>query len=441
LRLRYFLITSIVLLFVSLFSLWAHNYTASKDQVTNIVTILKQTATTLQQIDWANSSGNDLQRIEFILKEELGDSQLNRFFIMRDQAGQVFYKSDLVSILKLEDIATSPTLLHVIKNDSEIRVYNITDQRFPDKILQVGLIHPNSFGKEFTKISLLTLFFSIGALGILSSWLLSGVLFSPIKEVGAFLSSATIALDRRGVLPSVPQELFTFLGKKDELRLLTENLNSLLNKINQNYKTSRLWGAQMAHELKTPLSQLLLHIESTSDVSSPATQKSFAYIYSIKNTIDAFLDWAELENSGHSQQKYEDIPVPLAVRGVVSMLTTEEKERIQLHITEELVVHANINHLSQIVSNLLSNALKYSDGKINIEISRSAIRILDHGQGIPYEVLEKIGDPFNFGNSKLQKKGHGLGLAWVKTICNLYGWKLNIESNDRGTKTSIKFSK
>lgn len=428
------------MIFVSLFSLWAHNYIANKDQITNLMTILKQTAITLQQIDWANPNRNDLQRIEYILNEELGDSKLNRFFILRDRDGKVIYKSGLVSILSLEDIATTPTQLRILKDGSDIRVYNINDGRFPDRVLQVGLIHHTSIGSGFTNFSLLILFFSIGALGVLSSWLLSGVLFSPISKVGRFLSTAAIALDRRGILPNVPKELFTYLGKKDELRLLTEDLNSLLNKINQNYKTSRLWAAQMAHELKTPLSQLLLHIESTSDVNSPATQKSFAYIYSIKNTINA-LDWAELENSGNSQQKHEDIPVPLTVRGIVSMLSQDEKARIQLNTTAELVVHGNTHHLSQIVLNLLSNSLKYSHENVIIDISDTSLKIVDRGPGIPNDVFEKMGDPFNFGNSKLEKKGHGLGLAWVKTICNLYGWKLNIDSTDKGTTVIIDFSK
>lgn len=440
-RLRYFLITTVVVLSVSLFSLWAHNYLAQKDESSNITAILRQTAVTLRQIDWANPNRNDLQRIEYILAEELGENELNRFFILRDAESNIIYKSRIVSLLSLDGIATSPIWIRVNKSDAEMLVYNLTDERFPNRILQVGLITQTGKNNSFTNFTLFILFFSIGALGIFSSWLLSGVLFSPISKVGRFLNASTNALDKRGLLPNVPKELFAYLGKKDELRMLTEDLDSLLNKINTNYKTSRLWAAQMAHELKTPLSQLLLHLETTSDMNDPAVQKSVAYVYGIKNTINTFLDWAELQNSGQTQQKPVDIDVAVAIRGLVSMMSQADRERIRIVIESNFSVSANANHFGQLVQNLISNALKYSQKEVSVEISGGSIKVVDTGTGIPHEVLEKIGDPFNFGNSKLQKKGHGLGLAWIKTICGLYGWKTHFYSSEKGTTITIEFTK
>lgn len=438
-RYRYFAITTIVLIFVSLFSLSAHNYLAGRDADLNTDLLLKQTGETLFQTDWANPA-RDFQRVESILSQELGSPQINRFFILKDASGNILYKSYLVSMIGLENIATFPEWLYLIKDDWRIRVYNITDHRFPDRILQVGLIADINKAGKFNDFSLVILFFSIGALGVLSSWLLSNILFSPISKVGIFLNTATEALDKRGVLPNVPKGLFMYLGAKDELRLLTEDLDSLLNKINTNYKTSRLWASQMAHELKTPLSQLLLHIEATTPENDPNAQKSFHYIKQIKYTINAFLDWAELENNSQIETT-DKVNTKEQLETIISLIEPENKERIRLLATTDFTISCNQQHFVQLAQNLISNALKYSEKHIDITLAPYFLKIQDYGPGIPQEVLEKVGDPFNFGNSKMQKKGHGLGLAWIKTICSLHDWNLQIQSTSAGTICTVEFLK
>ncbi len=438
-RLRYFAITTIVVFIVSLFSLSAHNFLAQQDSQSNTDLLLKQTSETLMHADWANPE-RELQRLESILAQEMGSSEINRFFILKDSEGKVIYKSRMAALAGLETIATFPEWQRIIKDDWHIRVLNLTDPRFPTRILQVGLITNQEKSNRFNDFTLVILFMSIGALGILSSWLLANMLFSPISKVGQFLNTATEALDKRGILPNVPKDFFKFLGKKDELRMLTEDLDSLLNKINTNYKTSRLWASQMAHELKTPLSQLLLHIEATSPENHPNTQKSYAYISRINNTINAFLDWAELENNSQSRSD-EKVDVSEQLKMTISMIEPENRSRIVLQEDDKPKIHCNPQHFVQVLQNLLSNAFKYSEGPVTIILTNFSLTVVDQGPGIPVEVIEKVGDPFNFGNSKMQKKGHGLGLAWVMTICSLYDWKLNVQPTTHGTRVSVEFSK
>lgn len=440
-RVRYFLITTFVILLVSVFSLSVHNYLAAKDQSSNTEALLRQTAATITNADWANPERTDLQRVETILSEELGDTEINRFFILREKSGKILYKSRMVSLLKLESTPLFPKWVLILKDDLQIRVYNLSHARFPDRLLQVGLITTSDTSGHFSKLTMAILFLSIGGLGILSSWLLASVMFSPISKVGQFLSTATDALDKRGYLPTVPKELFFYLGKQDELRRLTEDLDSLLNKINHNYKTSRLWAAQMAHELKTPLSQLLLHLESTSKENDPALQKSYLYIETIKNTINSFLDWAELESSLSSDKNWEDVDVTTCLKMIIAMYEPEMKNRIVLRGNAPLIVRCNIHHLQQLLQNIVSNSLKYSKDQVQVEITAVALKIKDNGPGISADVMEKMGDPFNFGNSQMQKKGHGLGLAWIKTICHRYNWELKIETSDKGTDFTVVFLK
>jgi signal transduction histidine kinase len=60
----------------------------------------------------------------------------------------------------------------------------------------------------------------------------------------------------------------------------------------------------------------------------------------------------------------------------------------------------------------------------------NALEIEDRGPGIPRDVAERIGQPFNYGHKGTG--GFGLGLAWVSTICHKYGWTLSFRAANAG---------
>ncbi|MNT94166.1 Sporulation kinase A [compost metagenome] len=86
------------------------------------------------------------------------------------------------------------------------------------------------------------------------------------------------------------------------------------------------------------------------------------------------------------------------------------------------------------------NALKYSTGTVRLSFTNQQVSITDEGSGIPQDVLDRVGSPFNKGPStSLGETGSGLGLAWVKTIVDLYSWKMKIDSTSQGTRIEIYF--
>lgn len=422
-----------------------HNHLSEKNQKSTIDNLLKQIAITFINTDLGNPKRNELERIDSITNYEFGDN-LNRFFMLKDDLGKTIYKSRTVDILKLEGTPISPEWISLGTETSQIRIYNIRNPNHPNRVLQVGLVFSKEDNFNFSHLTLIFLFLCVAALGVLSSWLLSSFMFSPISKVGDFLTKASLALDNRGTLPNVPKKLFFSSKDSDELGKLTKDLDTLINKINSNYKISRLWAAQMAHELKTPLSQLLLHIESTAQGNDTNTKKSFVYIERIKNTINTFLNWAELESSANSTQKLEAVSVTKCLRHLIELMPEETKKNIVLNVAEDLLdteptVMCNAEHLAQLAQNMISNALKYSEGKVTVAIYQDFFSVQDEGCGLPPEVLEKMGEPFNFGNSQSEKRGHGLGLAWIKTICHIYGWQLHTISSPKGTLLKVLFDK
>ncbi|MCB9073532.1 MAG: HAMP domain-containing histidine kinase [Bdellovibrionaceae bacterium] len=405
----------------------------------NIDFRLLQTASVLRKFKWNDPQRMETQKVEEVIYSVLGPDEVDKFFIVRSADGRILLKNKTTDLLRLSELRTDPKWLNVVVNETPIRVLNLHLPENDGKILQVGMIVKDE-NSNYSHFYLTLLFLSIGALGFLSSWLLSGLLFSPINQLGQFLSSTAKTLDNRKSLPGVPGKFYQGFNKNDELKTLANNLDTLLNKINNNNKMSRLWAAQMAHELKTPLTQLMLHLENQSELRHIDHEKSFRYIHNIKNIINSFLDWAELENSSAPSQHASLVPIKEVLVNAIDSLTEDTKQRVHLEVTTDLSLPCNVNHLAQLIQNLISNALKYSQGQVEILVNSTSMIVSDHGSGFPENVIKHLGEPFNFGNSATPYKGHGLGLAWVKTICHLYHWRLDIDSTTSGTRITVDFS-
>lgn len=99
---------------------------------------------------------------------------------------------------------------------------------------------------------------------------------------------------------------------------------------------------------------------------------------------------------------------------------------------ENLTIQADRTHLSNILNNLIDNAVKYSPDEARIEITAmsNAITVTDHGMGIPADKLPHIYDKFYRvpTGDRHDVKGYGLGLFYVKTMVEKHGWTIHAES-------------
>ena len=107
---------------------------------------------------------------------------------------------------------------------------------------------------------------------------------------------------------------------------------------------------------------------------------------------------------------------------------------------EGLTIQADRAHLSNILNNLIDNAIKYSSDEARVEIAATAaaISVTDHGMGIAPDKLPHIYDKFYrvpTGNLH-DVKGYGLGLFYVKTMVEKHGWSIDVSST-RGEGTTF----
>lgn len=445
LRSRFFALILIVVLLVLGSSIFLYSILLRRERLASIDQQVRETAAAL-----VDSELGDLRKIDFdeadnIISEELGVSRIGKFFVIRNSKGDVIFESSSAGLLPTQ-APQSGTWFELSRNGKFIRGLNLKLARIPDRTLQVGLmldesiVYPNYFSRTSLIFAVFVFLFSMAV-----SFFLASLLMKPIAKLGTFLTDVAEASRKQALLPTVPEEILADpkMDARDEFERVVAGLNALIHKINKNYQFSRLWAYQMAHELKTPLSIARMEIEKIQKKHSwPASE--FASFESenrkISDTINAFLGWAELENS--SQQKYLYMNRLGEITAQIVHRLDEAGNRIQLEIGEESSVLSNPHHLEQLILNLIQNSLVHSppETPVKVRVSNLELIVEDQGGGIPKEVLERLGEPFNRRHTQQKtERGHGLGLAWIMSICRLYNWEIKFSNEGVGTKARVYF--
>ncbi len=136
------------------------------------------------------------------------------------------------------------------------------------------------------------------------------------------------------------------------------------------------------------------------------------------------------------------------VRGKAEDNGVHMDHSIDCHDGAEIV--ADERALKQIMLNLLSNAVKFTPagGKISVDVAEedNEVRLVvrDTGRGIPKDQIDRLGQPFEqiATDAKLSKQGTGLGLALVRSLAELHGGRMAIESElGKGTSVTVTLPK
>jgi two-component system phosphate regulon sensor histidine kinase PhoR len=234
------------------------------------------------------------------------------------------------------------------------------------------------------------------------------------------------------------------------------SVNSLLNqKKLSNIKNDFI--NNMTHELKTPVSTIALALEVIKDKEinkSPEKTERYLNIITEENRrlgtqIEKVLQIAKLEK-GDLNLHFEPIDINEVLDQVVKNQSVQmEQHGVKLNLdlqAEETIVSADRVHLTNIVFNLMDNAIKYSKEQPEISIATSntgrelSITISDNGIGIPKDQLSKIFEKFyRVPKGDLHDvKGFGLGLSYVKNMVEMHKGSITVNSKiEEGTEFSI----
>ncbi len=244
---------------------------------------------------------------------------------------------------------------------------------------------------------------------------------------------------------------------KDELFVLSKTINDLLDRIENAVEREKQFTSDASHELRTPLAVIKGTLEVL--VRKPRNQSEYEekINYSIKEVdrlnqlVDELLLLARFENQKQNTKKEPVFLNALILDALArfSQKMNDKNIKIENSFADDFTIDSDNYLVSIIISNLVSNAIKYShqNGIVSIDLYRENNQIIckiqDNGIGISSEELDKIGNRFYRSQSVLQTntKGTGLGLSIVKRLTDLLQIDLKIESKiEAGTTVELRFS-
>jgi len=215
--------------------------------------------------------------------------------------------------------------------------------------------------------------------------------------------------------------------------------------------------ANVSHELKTPITTIKGFIETLKDgaIKDPVDADRFLDIISkhierLNLIIDDLLSLSKLERKEtvENANKSEQLIAPL-LNSVVEDYTFKAKDKnISISVNCENTLRANVNSMliEQALSNLIDNAIKYSDINTQIEVNsfkengNLSIVVKDQGWGIESEHIPRLFERFYRVDKSRSREvgGTGLGLAIVKHVANVHGGTVKVESTvNKGSTFSI----
>ena len=227
--------------------------------------------------------------------------------------------------------------------------------------------------------------------------------------------------------------------------------------VSTRYKSEFL--ANMSHELRTPLNSILLLsrlLVENSETNLNPDQVEYARVIQssgngLLSLIDEILDLSKIE-SGKMQLEYEAVAVKEItgdMRGVFEALAREKKIGLEISVDPGVPVLMDTDklRLEQILKNLLSNALKFTNvGRVTLSVTRNRSKdelldfvVTDTGIGIPADKQQVIFEAFQQADGSTRRKygGTGLGLSISKELARLLGGDITIDSEPGKGSTFI----
>lgn len=230
-------------------------------------------------------------------------------------------------------------------------------------------------------------------------------------------------------------------AKIRELDDLADAINHLSDALENQERLRKQMTADVAHELRTPLTALGSHLEAMIeglwDATPERLKSCHEEVMRLGTLVKDLGQLAKIEGEGMGLNKSR-MDLLEVVRTVSDTLTGEiSKKNLSLSIEGEPVfAEADKNRFTQVLANLLSNAIRYTPegGAIQIQVSETAcsgiVKVKDTGIGIPKKEQTLIFERFYRTEKSRNRKtgGAGIGLAIVKSIVAAHGGTVTLQS-------------
>ncbi|WP_264549689.1 sensor histidine kinase [Flavobacterium sp. N2820] len=240
---------------------------------------------------------------------------------------------------------------------------------------------------------------------------------------------------------------------KDELFILSKNINNLLDRVENAIEREKQFTSDASHELRTPLAVMKGTMEVL--IRKPRTQIQYeekinfciSEVDRLNHMVDQLLLLARFENQKQNI-KNETIYLNAIILDNLTRFSQKieyKKLKVITNFSEDFYIQSDSYLVSIIVSNLISNALKYSNDNEVVTIiltnegNQIIFKISNNGIGIAPSDIAKIFNSFYRSDvtNQSEVKGTGLGLSIVKRLCDLLKFEISVESKLHQSTTFI----
>lgn len=239
-----------------------------------------------------------------------------------------------------------------------------------------------------------------------------------------------------------------------ELENLQDNITYLSKNLKNQEEIRKQYAQDISHELRTPLTNLQLYIEAirdgvieadetTMDILLEDVTRLEGLVIGLKKTFD--------ENVKYFEVKDEEFDLSLLINRIIyTFMPNANNNRINInsHIEYQIVITSDKDKFTQVIQNLISNAIKAigQDGNIDVFLSGDPslfeIKVIDDGVGIAEDKIDRIFERFyRIEDARnTNENGHGLGLSITKNFVEALGGKIEVESVlNQGTTFILTF--
>lgn len=240
---------------------------------------------------------------------------------------------------------------------------------------------------------------------------------------------------------------------KDEMGSLAHAFNTMADSLARSEQLRRNMVSDVAHELRTPLSNIRGYLEALKDRVIDPTGEMIASLYEESLLLSRLVvDLQELSLAEAGQLRLARVPLfldEIIVKAVSALLLQAEKKQLTLHVEIPSClpkVEADAERIGQVLRNLISNAITHTPpgGEITINARANDGEVLvcvqDSGEGIEARHLPYIFERFYRTDASRSRAtgGSGLGLAIVKQVVEAHGGQVDVQSSlGRGSSFSF----
>jgi signal transduction histidine kinase len=237
----------------------------------------------------------------------------------------------------------------------------------------------------------------------------------------------------------------------DDLSALARTFNRLFDRIEKLLVANKHVSADIAHDLRKPLAHILRRLKEARLRDTPfeavrsALDGSIDEIESVLETFDALLRIGQIE-AGARRAAFKPIDLAEIARDVVEAFQPAADEggrTLVSRLDKPLPMHGDWELLTQMIANLLDNALRHTPRGVRIAVAGDQLAqgvrltVEDNGPGVDPRDLPAIFQRFYRGDGARSAPGSGLGLSLVAAIAELHGLECSASDNHPGLKVRL----